>query len=137
MKTLKINVTITKNGKQGYICTCDHPFKDFDLGGSGDTVAEAKEDCFTFYEEMKELYPAQEFPELSVNWLYDLPSFFNHFNFLNATKVAEIAGINPSNFRHYVAGSKPVTLTQLEKIQDTLTRIATELHTDSRAVVVS
>lgn len=137
MKTLKVNITITKNGKQGYICNCDHAFKEFDLGGSGNTVAEAKEDCFTFYEEMKALYPNEDFPKLQVTWLYDLSSFFNHFNFLNASKVAERAGINPSNFRHYVAGSKPVTLSQLEKIQDTLKRIAAELHTDSQAVIVS
>lgn len=107
------------------------------MGGSGNTVSEAKEDCFTFYEEMKELYPNEELPKLSVNWLYDLSSFFNHFSFLNATKVAEYAGISPSNFRHYVAGSKPVTLKQLGKIQDTLKKIADELHTDSQAVIVS
>lgn len=137
MKTLNVNITITKNGKQGYICTCKHTFKNFDLGGSGNTVAEAKEDCFTFYKEMKELYPNEELPKLSVNWLYDLPSFFNQFRFLNATKVAEHAGINPSNFRHYVAGSKPVTQKQLGKIQNTLKKIANEMYADSQAVIIS
>ena len=128
MKKLKINIVITKNNDEGYICSCDYPFKHFDLGGSGATVEEAKADCFTFYDEMKEEYPEESFPELDIQWTYDLPSFFNHFDFLNATKVANYAGMSPSNFRHYVAGSKPVTGNQLIKIKQAFERMANELH---------
>lgn len=133
----KINVTIVKNGKDGYICTCEYQFEDFDLGGSGDTVAEAKEDCLTFYNEMKEIYPDKDFPKLEIAWRYDLPSFFNHLGVFNLTKVAEYAGINPSNFRHYVAGSKPVSITQLQKIQEAFNKIAEQLRTESKAVIIS
>ena len=69
MKTLKVTVAITKNGTEGYICTCDYPFKHFDLGGSGSTIEEAKNDCFTFYDEMKSEYPKENFPELDVSWV--------------------------------------------------------------------
>lgn len=136
MKKLKITIKVTKNGKQGYICSSDKSFNDFDLGGSGDTVEEAKNDCFTFYNTMKEVYPDANLPALEVNWVYDLPSFFNTYNFLNATKVAKYAGISPSNFRHYVAGSKPVTITQLTKIKESLQRLAEELKADSIAMAV-
>lgn len=136
MKKIKVTIKVTKNGKQGYICSCDYPFTDFDLGGSGDTVAEAKDDCFTFYNTMKEVYSSTNLPNLEVNWVYDLPSFFNTYDFLNATKVAKYAGMSPSNFRHYVAGSKPVTITQLTKIKESLQRLAEELKADSVAMAV-
>ncbi len=133
----KIKVTIVKNGQHGYICECEDKFEGFVLGGCGDTVAEAKEDCFTFYNEMKEMYPNQEFPELSVSWRYDLPSFFNNLSIFNLTKVAEYAGISPSNFRHYVAGSKSVSDTQLQKIKTALDKIANQIHAESDALIVS
>ncbi len=72
----KVSITITKNGTHGYICSCEQKFDGFDLGGSGDTVEEAKEDCLTFYNEMKEVYPDKEFPELDIKWHYDFPGAF-------------------------------------------------------------
>jgi len=127
MKTLKIIITITKNGMEGYVCSCDYPFKHFDLGGSGSTVEEAKKDCFTFYNEMKMEYPEENFHELEVSWVYDFPSFFNHFDFLNVTKVAKYAQMSPSNFRHYAAGSKCMSQRQFSKIKQAFNKMADEL----------
>ncbi len=131
MKKLKVTIKVTKNGAHGFICSCDYPFVNFDLGGSGATVKEAKEDCFTFYKEMKEEYPEEYLPELEVSWVYDLPSFFNKYDFFNVTKVAQYANMSPSNFRHYVAGSKPVTGNQLKRISQVLNNIANELKESS------
>ncbi len=136
MKTRKITVTIVKNGTHGYICECKEKFDGFVLGGSGNTVEEAKEDCFIFYDEMKELEPNKDFPKLDISWHYDLPSFFNHLGIFNVSKVAEYAGISPSNFRHYVAGSKPISKTQLEKIKNAFDKIAKELQSTSIAMSV-
>ena len=137
MKKLKVDILVVKNGMEGYECTCDYPFKYFDLGGNGSTVESAKDDCFTFYDEMRNEYPDDVFPALDVNWIYDLPSFFNHFDFLNATKVARYAGMSPSNFRHYVAGSKPVTQNQLLKIKQAFEKMANELQESSLVMSVS
>lgn len=128
MEKIKLKIVVTKNGDEGFICSSDYPFEHFDLGGSGDTVEEAKRDCLTFYDEMKEEYPNEVFPELNIEWVYDLPSFFNNFDFLNATRVAQYAGISPSNFRHYVAGSKPVSEKQLIRIKNAFNRMAKELQ---------
>jgi hypothetical protein len=123
----KITVTVTKNGDQGYVCSCDYPFEHFDLGGSGSTVEEAKKDCFAFYNEMKSEYPENNFPELDVSWVFDFPSFFNHFDFLNVSKVAKYAGMSPSNFRHYVAGSKTMSQKKFSKVKQALNRMSDEL----------
>ncbi|MDR2232505.1 MAG: pilus assembly protein HicB [Tannerella sp.] len=124
---LKISITITKNGSEGYVCACDYPFRHFDLGGSGSTVEDAKKDCFTFYDEMKEEFPDENYPELDVRWMFDFPSFFNHFDFLNVTKVAKYAGMSPSNFRHYVAGSKIMSQKQFLKVKHAFDRMSDEL----------
>ncbi|MDR1258238.1 MAG: hypothetical protein LBK65_03005 [Tannerellaceae bacterium] len=127
MKALKVNVTITKNGTEGYVCSCDHAFKHFDLGGSGPTVEEAKKDCFAFYEAMKREYPEADFPELDISWAFDFPSFFNHFDFLNITKVAKYAKLSPSNLRHYAAGSKGMSQKQFVRVKQALNRMADEI----------
>lgn len=127
MKKLKVTITITKNGAEGYICTCDYPFEHFDLGGAGSTVDEAKKDCFAFYDEMKVEYPEESFPELEVDWVYDFPSFFNHFDFLNVTKTAKYMGMSPSNFRHYAAGSKNMSQKQFMKVKEAFSKMADEL----------
>jgi hypothetical protein len=128
MKKLKVTITITKNGNEGYVCTCDYPFAHFDLGGCGATVEEAKKDCFAFYDAMKEEYPNEKFPELEVSWEFDMPSFFNHFDFLNMTKVAKYAEISPSNFRHYAAGSKTMSQKQFSKVKNAFDKMASELR---------
>lgn len=123
----KVTITITKNGEQGYICSCDYPFEHFDLGGNGATIEEAQKDCFAFYDEMKSEYPEDNFPELEVSWAFDFPSFFSRFDFLNISKVAKYAEMNPSNFRHYAAGSKSMSQKQFSKVKQALNRISDEL----------
>ena len=46
----------------------------------------------------------KEVPELEFTYKYDMQSFFDYFSFLNVTKVAELAGINPSLMRQYTSG---------------------------------
>jgi len=127
LNTLKVTIAVTKNGAEGYVCSCDYPFKHFDLGGCGSTVEEAKNDCFTFYDEMKKEYPDENYPDLEVAWVFDFPSFFHHYDFLNVTKVAKYAGMSPSNFRHYVAGSKNMSQKQFLKVKQAFDRMADEL----------
>lgn len=125
MKKVKVTATIVKNGAEGYVCTCDYPFEHFDLGGCGASVEEAKADCFAFYDEMRADYP--DLPELEIVWEYDIQSFFDNFSFLNVSKVAQYAGVSPSNFRHYVAGSKPMSQKQFDKVRQAFARMADEL----------
>jgi hypothetical protein len=128
MKTLKVTITIFKNGPRQYACSCDYPFSHFDLGGSGSTVEEAKQDCFTFYNEMKTEHPEDNFPDLEVSWTYDFPSFFNRFDFLNISKIAKYAGLRPSSFQPYLKGSKGVSQKQFSKIKQALTKMADEIR---------
>ena len=100
--------------------------------GEGATVAEAKLDfensvteLLKFYQEDGEVIP-EELQNVSFEYKYDLPSFFHHFNFLNITKFAQLAGINPSLMRQYKQGQY-VSEKQVSKIQTEIHRIGREL----------
>ena len=100
--------------------------------GEGDTVAEAKSDfensvaeLLKFYQEDGEILP-EELQNVSFEYKYDLPSFLHHFNFLNITKFAKLAGINPSLMRQYKQGQY-VSEKQVSKIQTEIHRIGQEL----------
>lgn len=83
--------------------------------------AQVKVLLFDFHE----LEPAQVEFEIS----YDLTSFFEVFSYLKISKIAEVAGLNPSLLRHYVAGSKTASSQQVSKIQEAIRRISAELTT--------
>ena len=42
---------------------------------------------------------------MKITGIYDLPSFFNDFDFINVSKFAQYAGINESKMRQYKSGS--------------------------------
>ena len=99
------------------------------MSGFGDTAEAAKEDMMKAYQEIKELQKeeGQEVPELDFTFRYDMQSFFNYFSFLNVTKVAEMAGINPSLMRQYTSGVTNAGQKQYDKIRVAVERISKEL----------
>ncbi len=56
-----------------------------------------------------------------------MPSFFNRFNFLNQSKIAERAGINPSLMRKYTSGVANAGQKQYEKMHAAVQSIAKEM----------
>jgi hypothetical protein len=58
---------------------------------------------------------------------YDLTAFFEQFDYLKITKVAEISGLNGSLVRQYASGKKFPSAKQAMKIQDAVKQLATEL----------
>lgn len=73
------------------------------FGGFGENVKEAKSD---FMESVAGAFEDEglSMREVSVQYRYDVPSFFNAFDFLNASKFAAFAGVNESKMRQYKAG---------------------------------
>ena len=69
----------------------------------------------------------KDVPELEFTYKYDMQSFFDYFSFLNVTKVAELAGINPSLMRQYTSGVTNAGQKQYDKIRVAVERISKEL----------
>ena len=108
---------------------CEEELPDFGLAGYGDTAEAAKADFLKSYEEIKEMLAEEgkEVPVLEFSYKYDLQSFFNYFSFLNISKIAEVAGINPSLMRQYASGVANVGEKQYDKIRIAIKKIGNEL----------
>ena len=126
---MKVTVIMEKAKDGYYSCFVEEDLPGFGLSGFGDTAEAAKEDMMKAYQEIKELQKeeGQEVPELDFTFRYDMQSFFNYFSFLNVTKVAEMAGINPSLMRQYTPGVTNAGQKQYDKIRVAVERISKEL----------
>ena len=67
----------------------DHIGKSY-FGGFGESVSEGNK--------------VPRFEDIRVCYHYDVPSFFNYFDFINVSKFAAYAGINESKMRAYKSG---------------------------------
>jgi hypothetical protein len=62
---------------------------------------------------------------------YDLTVFFEKFDFLKQSKIAELTGMNPGLLRQYASGVKHPSLTQAKKIEAAVHTLAKELRSIS------
>ena len=112
-----------------YSCYVDDDLPGFGLAGFGETAEAAKEDMLEAYAEIKALQTEEgkEIPELEFTYKYDMQSFFDYFSFLNVSRVAELAGINPSLMRQYTSGVANAGQKQYDKIRVAVGKISREL----------
>lgn len=64
---------------------------------------------------------------VEFEYAYDLTVFFEQFNFLNQSGIAELAGINPGLIRQYSSGNKQPSKEQVGKIQEAIHTMAAKL----------
>ena len=129
----KITAIIEKGTDGMYSVRSEEHFGSNYFGGFGETVAIAKEDFLQSVQEAAEDAKADgtEVDDYSVSFRYDLPSFFSNFDFINATKFAQYAGINESKMRQYKSGvAYPGEKTTM-KIMNAVHRIGAELSSVS------
>lgn len=126
---MKVTVIIEKAKDGYYSCYAEDDLPGFGLSGFGESAEAAKEDMLKSYQEMKEIQAEEgkEVPELEFTYKYDMQSFFDYFSFLNVTKVAELAGINPSLMRQYTSGVANAGQKQYDKIRVAIGKISKEL----------
>jgi hypothetical protein len=68
---------------------------------------------------------------VEFEYAYDVSAFFDNFDFLNQTKIAELSGINPGLLRQYASGVKYPSSTQAKKIEAAIHKLAKELESVS------
>lgn len=126
---MKVTAIMEKTKDGYYSCYVEEDLPGFGLSGFGDTAEAAKEDMMKAYQEIKEMQEEEgkKVPELEFTYKYDMQSFFDYFSFLNVTKVAELAGINPSLMRQYTSGVTNAGQKQYDKIRVAVERISKEL----------
>lgn len=126
---MKVNVVIETASDGYYSCYTEEEFEDFALFGYGETAKLAKEDMLQSYKEFKAMAAedGSKIEDLEFVFHYDIKSFFDYFDFLNISKVAQLAGINPALMRRYAAGKAKARETQYKKLYSAIQRIAREL----------
>lgn len=101
--------------------------------GEGDTASEAKKDFLNSYKEVKDFYLDTDgvIPEyldnLDFEYTFDIPAFFNYFDFINISKFAQAIGVEPSLMRHYKSGDTTLSPKQRERILKGIKGVASEL----------
>lgn len=126
---MKVTAIMEKAKDGHYSCYVEDDLPGFGLSGFGDTAEAAKKDMMNAYQEIKKMQEEEgkEVPELEFVYKYDMQSFFDYFSFLNVTKVAEMAGINPSLMRQYTSGVANAGQKQYDKIRVAIGKISKEL----------
>lgn len=123
---MKIKAVIERNENNFYAITCDDVIAGCHFGGYGYSAQEAK---FDFMEGIAEsLETAREMgkdvsvtpEEIEVEFRYDIPSFFNYFDWINISAFAKQAGINESKMRAYKSGLATASEKTLSKILATI-----------------
>ena len=104
---MQINAIIEKGPDGFFSIRSEQKVGRYFFGGYGESVKSAKEDFLESVRESLEgaakeggITPSK----IDVSFKYDIPSFFNYFDFLNVSKFAEFAGINESRMRAYKSG---------------------------------
>ena len=127
---MKANIIIEMASDGGFSCYMKESLPDYALFGYGNTVQEAKNDLLQSYQEITDMLKEEgkDVKPLEFIYHYDMKSFFDYFNFLNVSKVAERAGINPSLMRKYTSGIVKAREGQYLKLQKAVKNFAKELQ---------
>lgn len=128
---MKLNAIIEK-GKDGYgIYVTD--LKDHGLTGMGDSVEAAKADMIEALTLMVSMYTDEgkavpkELSDPEFVYKYDIPSFFEQYDYLIVTKIAKRAGINESLLRQYKTKKAFASEEQTKKLEKAIHEAGKEL----------
>lgn len=130
---MKITGIIERNDNGYYQISSDDELADHGLGGYGYTAAEAKDDFMKSIEEAKDMIREEageiprEFADIEVEFKYDIPSFFNYFDWINVSAFAKRAGINESKMRAYKSGLSAASEKTMYRIYSTIKAMGVEL----------
>lgn len=131
---MKIIAIIERNGNNYYQISSEAELMGCCFGGYGYSVSEAKEDFFKSIDEAKEIIAERgevipdKYNHMEVVFKYDIPSFFNCFDWINVSRFAKKAGINESKMRQYKSGSAFASEATIKKILKTTKEISAELE---------
>lgn len=126
---MKVNVIFEMAKDGGCSCYMVDNVPGIGLTGYGNNPNEAKADMLKAYEEINSLFAEQgkDSIDLEFTYHYDMKSFFEYFDFLNVSKVAQRAGINPSLMRKYTSGVANAGEGQYVKLHNAIQQMAAEL----------
>lgn len=130
---MKITCIVERNDNNYYQISSSDELEGHGLGGYGYSVNEAKEDFIRSIDEAREMIMEESgvipdyMEHIEVDFQYDIPSFFNYFDWINVSAFAKKAGINESKMRAYKSGLAAASEKTMERICSTIKAMGAEL----------
>lgn len=126
---MRVNIVFEMAKDGGCSCYMAEKLPHFSLTGYGCNPREAKADMLAAYDDIRQLLLEQGKPVADVEFVYhyDMKSFFEYFDFLNISRIARRAEINPSLMRKYASGLVKARERQYLKLEQAIHGIASEL----------
>ena len=125
-------IAIIEKGSDGmYSVRSEQRIGNHYFGGFGESVEIAKTDFLESVHEVIEESKGEgvEVPNsIQVMYQFDIPSFFNYFDYLNVSKFAELAGVNESKMRQYKCGVAYPGEKVTKRITSAIRRIAADFN---------
>ena len=120
---MKTVTAIIETGSDHTISIYSHGADDLNYGviGTGNTIAEAKDDFLFAYQEIKECFlkKGKEFEEVEFVFRYDIPSFLQEFAYaFTLAGLERITGVNQKQLGHYASGYRKPSARTIRKIED-------------------
>lgn len=129
---MKITAIIEKGSDGLFSVRSEQKIGNHYFGGFGESVEIAKADFFESVQEVMEEAKEEgiDVPkDIQVSYQFDIPSFFNYFDYLNVSKFAELAGVNESKMRQYKCGLAYPGEKVTKRITSAIRKIATDFST--------
>lgn len=131
-KNMRIRALVEKNDNNFYAITTEQAVVGNYFAGYGYSVQEAKADYMESVREMLEMSKEEgkdvpDVEDIKVDFRYDIPSFFNFFDWINISAFAKQAGINESKMRAYKSGLATASEKTVSKILRTVKAMGAEL----------
>lgn len=127
---MKVLAIIEKGTDGLYSIRTEQSIGNFIPGGFGESVEIAKEDFSECVDQALEDSTLTK-EDIEIEYRYDLPSFFNYFDYFNISKLAKFVGINESQMRQYKNGLAFPCEKTIKKIMDGVHTIGKELYASS------
>lgn len=98
--------------------------------GTGDTIAQAKEDFMIGYEEMRDCVSESgvKFVEAEFVFRYDIPSFLQEFAYaFTLSGLERITSINQKQLGHYVSGYRKPSQRTIGRMENGIQKFCKQL----------
>jgi len=123
MKTIGFIVEKTGTGFSAY---ADN-FETFPVGTTGDTIGELKQNILEAANLYLDHISKKSITVDQIAITFDIPSFFEYYNVINAKALSKRIGMNNTLLSQYVKGVKRPSVKQVKKILTGIKDIGKEL----------
>lgn len=129
MNTVKVYIVRESDGTYSSYMD-DNANLPYGLVGEGNTIAEAKEEWYRAYNDMRKIFEEEgkEFTEINFSFSYDLPSFLQYYaGCLTYAGLSRLTGVSAAQLSQYANGYRHPSQKTTAKIESALNSFGQEL----------